>query len=62
MKQYLDNLNTLNGIEALGDISYVTYSEMFNYVPGTRETAAGWRETGNYLRSKVFIYISSSLL
>lgn len=52
MKQYLENLNTLNGIEALGDISYVTFSEMFNYSPGTREMAAGWRETGNYLRSK----------
>jgi len=25
---------------------------MFNYAPGVRELAAGWRETGNMLRSK----------
>jgi hypothetical protein len=31
--------------------------EMMSYAPGVRENAAGWRETGNYNRSKVFIFI-----
>lgn len=27
---------------------------MFLYRPGIRELASGWRETGNYLRSKKY--------
>jgi hypothetical protein len=51
MQQYLENVKTLNGSEALGDMSYVSFSEMFNYMPGIRELNAGWRETGHYIRS-----------
>lgn len=27
-------------------------TEMINYTPGLRETNAGWRETGHYIRRK----------
>jgi hypothetical protein len=53
MKQYLDNNHTINAADALGDISYVSFKELYNYVPGTQETAAAWRETGHYIRSKL---------
>lgn len=52
MQQYLENIRTLNGLEALGDISYATSGEFFQYMPGVRELAAGWRETGHYTRCK----------
>jgi hypothetical protein len=31
---------------------------MFMYSPGIRENAAGWRETGNYLRSKKLSFLN----
>ena len=52
MKQYLENVKTLACMDALGDIQMISGNEMFNYTPGIRELAAGWRETGNMLRSK----------
>ena len=39
-------------MDALGDIQMISGNEMYNYTPGIRELAAGWRETGNMLRSK----------
>ena len=50
MTQYLENIKALNGVQALGDISLCTAEEFHNYMPGVRETSAGWRETGHYLR------------
>lgn len=50
MQQYIENIQTLNGIEALGDISYVSNNELMTYLPGARETSTAWRETGHYLR------------
>lgn len=50
MTQYLENVRTLNGLEAIGDISYLPTNDMFQYMPGIRETTAGWRETGHYIR------------
>ena len=65
MKQYLENIKTLNGVEAMGDISYVSSkrfllllgTEFLTYMPGTRESAAGWRETGHYLRCMSLFYV-----
>lgn len=52
MRQYIENIRSLNGLDSLGDINYVSSNEFFLYRPGVRELAAGWRETGDYLRSK----------
>ena len=69
MQNYLDNITTLIDSEHLGDINYVGGIILFNwlanefmyYCPGGRELMAGWRETGNILRSKINIQTSSSL-
>ena len=29
-------------------------TEFLTYMPGTREAAAGWRETGHYLRCNLY--------
>lgn len=60
MQNYLDNITTLIDSEHLGDINYVGGNKIFKianefmyYVPGGREIMAGWRETGNILRSNL---------
>jgi hypothetical protein len=50
MKQYLENIRTLNGLEAIGDITYVGNQELLDYSPGIREMSSSWRETGHYIR------------
>ena len=59
MQNYLDNIHTLFDAEALGDVTYVGgkyivlfwANEFMHYCPGGRELMAGWRETGNLIRS-----------
>ncbi len=55
MTQYLDNIKSLNGVQALGDIEYVSTEEFYQYMPGVRETSAGWRETGHYVRRNILL-------
>lgn len=45
-RQYTDNLHALYWVLHLGDLSMTSMSELLDYQPGTRETMAGWRETG----------------
>jgi hypothetical protein len=52
MKQYMENIQSTIGLNALGDLDYVSNHEIYNYTPGFREVTAGWRETGHILRSK----------
>jgi hypothetical protein len=52
MTQYLYNIKSLNGLEALGDVSYLSSNEVFSYLPTIRENNSGWRETGHYVRCK----------
>lgn len=62
MTQYMENLTALHGALELGDIRYIHEQELFQYSPGIREKAAGWRETGFVVRSKVCLIVRSSLL
>ena len=54
MKQFVENITTVNGSRAIGDIKYVSGHEMYMYTPFVRELTAGWRETGHMQRSKFF--------
>ena len=46
MNQYSTNLNALYGAMHLGDITYVSYTEKLEYLPGINALSCGWRETG----------------
>ena len=61
MTNYLGNISSALDAEHLGDLTLMSFNEMFNYTPGARETVAGWRETGYMLRCTIFVYIRDAL-
>jgi len=45
-RQYTDNLDALYGLISIGDPTMTAQTEFIDYHPGSRQRAAGWRETG----------------
>jgi len=56
MKQYTENLDNMFGAMSIGDPDLVPMQELLSYIPGERENAAGWRETGYTNTCKLLVY------